>query len=214
MTRSRKPSNNNGMSTVNLSGLGDPFVWVQEFDEEALRSFYQSFMELEQDPLVGVIPIVVSSYGGMLSTLVGMRDIMHSSTKPVATIGLGKAMSCGAALLAAGSKGLRFASPFTSIMIHEISAGVGGKNSDIQSDALNLARDNKTFFKNLAADMGVSQKQLEKILHDRRNTDWFLTAKEAQAVGIIDHVEVPRIVQMPPQFNLVTFSNKTPKKGK
>lgn len=181
--------------------FGDPtegkFCWVTEFKDESMREFFEKFSELEQDQEVSIIPIMISSYGGEIDVLSAMRDIVKSAGKPVATIAFGKAMSAGAALLACGSPGLRFAARNTSIMIHEMSAGAEGKAEEIKNSAADIARTNKKFMRALASDMGMPYKSLMQELARRKNTDWFLTAHEAKKIGMVDHVGIPRIVSVP-----------------
>ncbi len=184
---------------VNLAGLSlanesdQLFIWVSEFDDESLVRFYEKFSELERNPFLPFIPVVISSYGGDVSVLMAMRDLIKSSNKPVATIGLGKAMSCGACLLAAGTKGFRFASKDTAIMVHEVSGGAIGKTTDVAEQAIIMQELNRKLLANLAKDSGKSHKQIEKKLKSKKNADWTLTAAEAREWGIVDHVAVPRI---------------------
>lgn len=181
----------------------DAYVWVSDFDEEALFSFYKKFLELESSPVIPVIKIIISSYGGDVSILMAMRDIIKSSTKPVATIALGKAMSSGACLLAAGTKGFRFASKETTIMIHEVSGGTMGKITDVTEHAAMMAELNKKLLANLAKDSGRSLKEVEKKLKIRKNADWSLSAAEAKDWGIVDHIAIPRLISTESQVMLM-----------
>src|SRR5690554_4690500 len=83
-------------------------IWVTNFDTESVTDFYEKFVEWEANPLVETIPVYINSYGGQVFSLVAKRDLIKTSVKPVSTIAVGKAMSCGASLLAAGTKGYRF----------------------------------------------------------------------------------------------------------
>jgi ATP-dependent Clp protease protease subunit len=192
------------------------YVWVTEFDDANLKTFYNSFMRLERDPAVKVIPIIISSYGGSVDVLSAMRDLIKSSPKPVSTIVIGRAMSCGVALTASGTKGMRFASEGARIMIHEISAGAWGKNSDIQVTADESKRLNKLFITNLAEDMGKSYDWIVAELHKRKNTDWFITPAQAKTLRIIDHIGIPRInhtvpetiMHVPDSYNVLLAQQK------
>lgn len=197
------------------------YVWVTKFDDDALRKFYDAFMMLERDPAVDVIPVIVSSYGGYCDVLTSMRDLIKSSPKPVATIATGKAMSCGVCLTAAGTKGLRFSAPGTRFMIHEISGAEWGKNEDVQVGAREMQRLNRLFMTNLAEDMGKTYSWLMNELHKRKNTDWFLNASQAKAVGIVDQIGQPRVnhttpetvMHTPPSFNEMVKQGHIKKKG-
>ena len=169
-------------------------VWVTDFNTDSIKKFYEDFVEIEQNPMTDIVPIFINSYGGQVYSLIAKRDLIKSSNKPVATICLGKAMSCGASLLAAGTKGLRFASPDSRILIHQVSSMTLGKASDIKEDAAQVQALNEMMMKNLANDMGVSLNRLKNEIRKRDNADWTLTAEEAKKWGIIDHIGVPRHV--------------------
>jgi ATP-dependent Clp protease protease subunit len=136
---------------------------------------------------------MISSYGGEAYTMLAMRDMIKSSSKPVATIAIGKAMSSGAFLLAAGSKGLRFASPDTAIMIHEVAAGVIGKTAEITETADTIKALNHKVIANLAIDCDKSYKYIESFLYSKKNADMMMTPVEAKRMGLIDNIGIPRI---------------------
>jgi len=167
-------------------------VWVTHFDTYSVQEFYDSFVDLENNPMVNVIPVFINSYGGEVFSYIAKRDLLQTSDRPVSTICMGKAMSCGAYLLAAGTKGLRFATPDSRILIHQVSGGVRGKTSDITFDAKDIQSLNDTVFENLSKDTGISVAKFKQEMKNRDNTDWTLTAEEALKWGIIDKIGVPR----------------------
>lgn len=168
-------------------------VWVSEFDEDSAARFYDKFLELEKDPEVQIIPIFINSYGGQVYALTAMRDLIKSSPKPVATIAVGMAMSCGASLLACGTKGLRFASPDADILIHQVSGGTWGKTADIEESARQYKRMNQKMLENLAKDTGKPKDYFQKRINKMANVDWTVDAEEAKRLGLIDHVSIPRL---------------------
>lgn len=170
------------------------YVWVSEFDEDSLESFYRNFTRLEDDPHTEVIPVIISSFGGCVTVLTAMRDMIKSSHKPVATIAVGKAMSAGTALLASGTKGLRFAGPSTLIMIHDISSGIEGRVADVIQKAISLEKMSEQMFQALSEDTGTPVQKFMKELQARQHADWYLTAYQAKDFGIIDHIEIPRLL--------------------
>jgi ATP-dependent Clp protease protease subunit len=177
-------------------------VWVTEFNTSSVQQFYDEFVDMEMDPLVEIIPVFINSFGGQVYSLIAKRDIIKSAQKQVATICMGKAMSCGASLLAAGTKGLRFATPDSRILIHQISSMSAGKASDIKEDAAQIQVLNEMILRNLAEDTGTSVAKLKQEIRNRDNADWVLSAEEAKKFGIIDHIEVPRHVYPPVQTAL------------
>jgi ATP-dependent Clp protease protease subunit len=173
------------------------YVWVEKFNDEGLQHFYKKFMQLEADDTVKVIPVIISSYGGYTYIALAMRDIIKTSSKPVATAALGKAMSSGAILLAAGTRGLRFASPDSYMLIHEVSSGFQGKTTDIQTEAQHTIELNKKILQNLAADTGKTVRAINAQINKLKNSDWLLTAAQAKSWGLIDHIGVPRLYDQP-----------------
>lgn len=190
-----------------LSLMGhEKYIWVSEFNDQATAGFLSQFRELEANPAVSVIPIYIHSYGGDAHSLLAMRDIIKSSHKPVATIAIGMAMSCGVLLLAAGTPGMRFAAPSTQLMIHEASWMSYGKAADITENAKSFERLNYMVYVNFSKDTGISVKRIQNKMKDMRNADWYLEPQEALNWGIIDQVDLPRVVDTPPVQNIVKIS--------
>lgn len=184
-----------------LSGMSDTrAVWVTDFDSDAVIRFYDKFMHLEIDEEVKIIPVFINSYGGDVHALLAMRDLIKTSHKPVATIAVGMAMSCGASLLAAGTKDYRFAAPDAQILIHQVSGIAPGKADDIVEYAKVTAELNKTMFRNLAKDCGRPLEEFEDEIHKKKNVDWTLKVGAAKRWGLIDHVGVPRPQHHPPEM--------------
>ncbi len=191
-------------------------VWVTEFNTNSVQEFYDEFVDIEMNPLVEIVPVFINSYGGQVYSLIAKRDIIKSSQKAVATICMGKAMSCGASLLAAGTKGLRFATPDSRILIHQVSSMAVGKASDIKEDAAQVHALNEMMLKNLAEDTGTTVAKLKQEIRNRDNADWILTAEEAKKLGLIDHIDVPRHVypQVQTALTVALMQQTMPKKAK
>lgn len=199
------------MIALGAVGKEENYIWVTNFDDTSLKEFYHKFEELETNPGVGIIPIVISSYGGEVYALIAMRDLIKSSKKAVMTVVLGKAMSCGAVLAAAGTKGMRFISPESEFMIHEASSGAYGKTSDIKNEAHSLDLLNDKMLGFLAADSGNSLQKLKKHINLKNNSDWYLTAKEAVKLGFVDEVAIPRLFMEPPRVGVAISKVEPPK---
>lgn len=167
------------------------YIYVSSFTEADLKSFTEKFLELEASPKLGIIILFISSYGGSVHNFLSMRDLIKSSSKKVVTVALGKAMSAGAFLLNSGTKGYRFVAPTASVMLHEISGGAIGTNTQIQVDAKETARLNDLIVEVVAEDSGLSVGRVRAILSQG---DTYLTAQEAIQVGLADHIGVPRTI--------------------
>lgn len=203
MNNENKYARSNGVPFLPQLMSQENYIWVSEFDEAATASFLSQFRDLEANPTVNVIPIYIHSYGGDAHSLLAMRDIIKSSHKPVATIAIGMAMSCGVLLLAAGTKSMRFAAPSTQIMIHEASWVSYGKAADITENAKSFERLNDMVYVNFSKDTGIPLFRIKKKMKDMRNADWYLEPSEALKWGIIDHVSVPRVTDSLPTTVLV-----------
>jgi ATP-dependent Clp endopeptidase proteolytic subunit ClpP len=168
-------------------------ILVNVVNEQAVEKFYKKFNECISAELP-FIPIYIDSYGGNIHSLFAMLDIIDSSPVPVATICVGKAMSCGAILLASGAKGYRYAGAQSRILLHEASAGSVGKVSDMEQDIKHAQDLNRSIYdlldKRTANKKGFFQDKLKA----NKNSDLHVTPIQAKSWGIIDKIGVPRLV--------------------
>ncbi len=130
------------------------------------------------------ISFYINSPGGSVSAGLAIYDTMNFIKCDVSTICIGMAASMGAFLLAAGTKGKRFALPNSEIMIHQPLGGMQGQASDIKIHADHILRTREKLNTILAERTGRS---LEEIARDTER-DNFLTADAAAAYGLIDKV--------------------------
>ncbi len=130
------------------------------------------------------IQLYINSPGGSVSAGLGIYDTMQLVSCDVATICTGMAASMGAVLLTAGAHGKRSALPHSRVMIHQPLGGVQGQASDIEITAREIAKTKQELYEILALHSGVS---IDKIETDA-DRDYWLTASEAQAYGLIDNV--------------------------
>ena len=136
------------------------------------------------------IHLYINSPGGSVTAGMSIYDTMNFIKPDVSTLCLGQAASMGAMLLTAGAHGKRFALPHSRVMIHQplISGGLGGQASDIDIHARELLKMKATLNELLAKHTG---QPLEKIERDT-DRDNFMSAEEAAAYGLIDHVTTAR----------------------
>ena len=171
------------------------YLVIKDFSLETLKTFHREFRELNEDPEISVITIIINSYGGSVHALLGMLDVIDMAHKPVSTIAIGAAMSCGVILLSAGTKGLRFAGARADIMIHEVSSMEMGKLTELEANLVQTKRMNDMLMVELAKNAGKKDpKFFIKEMKKRTNLDWFVSAAEAKKLGIIDHVGVPEFI--------------------
>mgnify|MGYP000902551469 FL=1 len=130
------------------------------------------------------ISFYINSPGGSVSAGMSIFDTMNFIKPDVSTLCMGMAASMGAFLLAAGTKGKRFSLPNSRVMIHQPLGGAQGQATDIEIHAREILRLRGELNNILAERTGQS---LEKIERDTER-DYFMSANEAQAYGLIDKV--------------------------
>src|SRR6058998_1949210 len=130
------------------------------------------------------IHLYINSPGGSVSAGLAIYDTMQFLTCDVNTYCIGQAASMGAVLLAAGTKGKRFALPNARIMIHQPWGGVQGQASDISIQAKEILRMRDRLNEILALHTG---KPIEVVTKDA-DRDFFMSAAEARDYGLIDEV--------------------------
>src|SRR6267378_1181401 len=135
------------------------------------------------------INFYINSPGGSVSAGMAIYDTMQFIKCDVSTLCVGMAASMGAFLLAAGTKGKRFALPNSTVMIHQPSGGFQGQVSDIERHAQYAIDLKRRFISLMAKFTGRTQEQVE-LDHDRDN---FLWAEAAKEYGIIDQVLQKRV---------------------
>jgi ATP-dependent Clp protease, protease subunit len=130
------------------------------------------------------ISLYINSPGGSVSAGMSIFDTMQFIKPDVSTLCMGMAASMGAFLLAAGAKGKRFALPNSKIMIHQPLGGAQGQATDIEIHAREILKTREQLNRILAERTGQN---LEKIQADTER-DYFMSAPDAQAYGLIDRV--------------------------
>lgn len=134
------------------------------------------------------ISIYVNSPGGYVTAGLAIYDTMQFVKCDVATYCVGQAASMSAMLLAAGTKGKRFALPHSRVLIHQPLGGVHGQATDVSIQAEEILRLRKELNVILAAHTGHTIEEIE------RDTDRekFMSADEAKAYGLVDEVIVSK----------------------
>lgn len=140
------------------------------------------FLQME-DPKKD-IQLYINSPGGVVTGGMAIYDTMNFLQCDIVTYCVGMAASMSTVLLAAGTKGKRFALPNSRVMIHQPSGGAGGQAADIAIAAREILRWRKTLNETIAKHTGKSVAQVEK----DSDRDYYLSAQEAKDYGIVDHV--------------------------
>ena len=126
----------------------------------------------------------INSPGGVVTAGMAIYDTMQFIRCPIATLCLGQAASMGSLLLAAGTKGMRFALPNARIMVHQPSGGFQGQASDIERHAEDIVKMKRRLNEIYVKHTGQTYEVIERTL-DR---DHFMTAEQTKEFGLIDKV--------------------------
>jgi ATP-dependent Clp protease protease subunit len=133
------------------------------------------------------INLYINSPGGMVTAGLAVYDTMQHIKCPISTICMGMAMSFGALLLAAGTKGRRFALPHSRIMVHQpliYGEGISGPVTDIDIEAKELLNTKDKLTEILARHTGQNK---EKVRQDTER-NFYMSSEEAIKYGIIDEI--------------------------
>ena len=134
------------------------------------------------------ISMYINSPGGVVTAGLAMYDTMQYIRPQVSTLCIGQASSAASLLLCSGEKGQRYALPNSRVMLHQPSGGISGQATDIARHAQEIIKIKRRLNEIYARHTGQGIDVIEKAL-DR---DYFLTADEAKAFGLIDSVLAKR----------------------
>src|SRR5436305_14526435 len=165
--------------------LKDRIIFLQGVvDDYSANLVVAQMLFLQFDDPKADINLYINSPGGSVTAGMGIYDPMRYVTCDVATYCIGQAASMGAVLLTAGAKGKRNALPHARVMIHQPMAGTEGTTTEILIHAKEFLRLKKDLNEILLKHTGQT---LERVERDT-DRDKFMSAKEAQEYGIVDHV--------------------------
>lgn len=167
--------------------------FMSDFDDESagrflsqIRAFSKEMANYPEDFDENTdINLYINSRGGIVTSLLAMIDAMSLVPNDFATICIGQCASCGAVLLSAGTKGKRYITENARVLIHQVSSGMWGKNSEIQADAKEADRLNKLLIGMLAKNCGKSVEEIEQLT---LGGDLVLDAEQAVEFGIVDAI--------------------------
>ena len=156
-------------------------------DDNVANSIVSQLLFLQAQDSEKDIYLYINSPGGSVTAGFAIYDTIQHIKPDVQTICIGMAASMGSFLLAAGTKGKRFALPNAEVMIHQPLGGAQGQATEIEIAANHILKTREKLNRILAERTGQSIERIQKDT-DRDN---FLTAEEAKEYGLIDHVMQP-----------------------
>lgn len=158
-------------------------------DDTVANLVMAQLLHLEGEDPEKDIALYINSPGGVMTSLMAIYDTMGFIKPDVATYCMGQAASAAAVLLAAGAKGKRFALPHSRVMLHQPHiGGLEGQATDIEIHAREIIRVKEEMNQMLADHTG---QPLEKVRTDT-DRDFWMTAPEAKAYGVVDEVLTAR----------------------
>jgi len=167
--------------------LKDRIIFIgTPVDDTVANLVIAQLLFLQMEDVTKDINVYINTPGGHVTSGLAIYDTLQFVKCGVATYCVGQASSMGALLLAAGRKGKRYALPHARIMIHQPWGGAQGAAADISIQAKEILRLRETLEELLARHTG---QKLEKIKQDS-DRDYFMSAEEAKAYGLIDEVIV------------------------
>ncbi len=169
-----------------------------DIDEEVASDVIQTLLvlnredkkdlELNEEQEIDPINLYISTWGGVALDAFGIYDVMRSvkDTCEIHTIGIGKVMSAGVILLAAGTKGKRKIGANCRVMLHSVTGASHGPIHNLENEMEEVRWTQKQFIKCLVRESNLTEKQLKRLLS--KKLDIYLTAEEAVAYGIADEI--------------------------
>lgn len=157
-------------------------------EDEMANLIIAQMLYLDYEDPEKEIQLYVNSPGGSATAGLAIYDTMQFLKSPVSTICVGLAASAGAIILAGGTKGRRFALPYSRMMIHQPWGGAQGSVSDINIQTKEFLAIRQILDEILASHTG---QPLERVQRDTDRNFW-MSAPEAQEYGLIDDVIKPR----------------------
>ena len=157
-------------------------------NDEVANNVMAQLIFLEYENPEKDITLYINSPGGYVSAGLAIYDTMQHVRPNIATICIGNCASMAAVLLAAGTKGKRYALPHSRIMLHQPSGAATGQSTDIQITAKEIVRTKETLAEIVAKHTG---KSIDEV-HEKTDRDFYMGPEEAKAFGVIDEIFVPR----------------------
>ncbi len=168
--------------------LKDRIIFIgTEINDQIANTVVAQLLFLRMEDPKKEINLYINSPGGQITAGLAILDTMQFLGCPINTYCIGQAVSLAALLLAAGTKGKRFALPNSRIMLHQPYSGVGGSAEDIALQAKEVIELKQILGKLMS---GCTGQSYEKIIEDSER-DFYMNAESALKYGIIDQVAQP-----------------------
>lgn len=165
--------------------LKDRIVFIgSPIDDVVANNTIAQLLFLQMEDSKKDIQLYINSPGGSVTAGMAIYDTLNFLQCDVVTYCIGMAASMATVLLCSGTKGKRYALPNSRVMIHQPSGGAGGQAADIAIAAKEILRWRRTLNEVVAKHTGKTIEQVER----DSDRDYYMTAQEAKAYGIVDNV--------------------------
>ncbi len=172
--------------------LKDRIIFIgTEINDQVANVVIAQMLFLKMEDPKKDINLYLNSPGGHISSGLAILDTMLFLGCDINTYCIGQAVSMAALLIAAGTKGKRYALPHSRLMLHQPFGGVGGTSEDIQIQAKEILELKKMTSQLIAEFTG---KDLEKIIKDSER-DYWMSADAAKEYGLIDEIARPKKIE-------------------
>lgn len=169
--------------------LKDRIIFIRgAFNNDMADAIVAQLLFLESNDPESDIYMYVNSPGGVITSMYAIYDVMSYIHPDIVTVGMGVCASAASFILAAGTKGKRYALPNTEVMIHELSGGFNGKAHEMFNQAEHIK---KLWDKMANHYVEFTGQPLAKVKKDMK-IDYYMSAEEAKAYGLIDEIHATR----------------------
>lgn len=166
--------------------LKDRIIWLgDEVRDDNANEICAKILLLAAEDSNKDIFLYINSPGGSITAGMAIYDTMQYVPNDIVTVGIGMCASMGQFLLSSGTKGKRYATPNTRVLLHQPHGGFGGTASDIQTQAALILSMKRQLASITAEQTG---KTVEEIMKDGDRDRWF-SAQEALEYGFIDQIQ-------------------------
>lgn len=161
-------------------------IWLgSEVRDDMANEICAKILLLAAEDATKDIFLYINSPGGSITAGMAIYDTMQYVPNDIVTVGIGMCASMGQFLLSSGTKGKRYATPNTRVLLHQPHGGFGGTASDVQTQAELIMSMKRQLASITAQQTGKTVEQIER---DGDRDRWF-TAAEALEYGFIDHIQ-------------------------
>ncbi|MGD2170206.1 MAG: ATP-dependent Clp protease proteolytic subunit [Chlamydiota bacterium] len=174
--------------------LKDRIIFIgTEINDTVANAVIAQLLFLKMEDPKKDINLYINSPGGMITSGLAVMDTMQFLGCDISTYCIGTAVSMAALLVAAGTKGKRYALPHSRIMLHQPYGGVGGSSEDINIQAKEILELKKVTSELLSKFTGQTYETILK--HSER--DYYMNAEKALEYGLIDKIAQPAYLSKP-----------------